>query len=411
MEERIELLMAQGRYKMAYDLTKDGLSTDPGNMHLLSILATCALNINKLEEALALTTDLIAGQPWNAYNYYLRAHVFLQKDNLDEALHLMNEAIQIDTNNTVYFELKARILFSQKKYNEAEEAARISLSIDGQNTDATNLLARIFNNQGRRQESEQLMDRVLDQDPENVESHTNYGMQYLEKGKVSKAIEHFQQALFKSPTNEYAQYGMKLAIKAKFPLYRWLLQFQLFMSKQSSQFNIGLIIGIVVVMRLVRVGGEKIGGIAQPIGYTIIGILVLLVLSSWILDSIMTFVLYSRKNGRLALNEKELKLAKFTGIQLLLVAIGVILGVVVNYTYLHLAGIGFLGLLTSQNFVGRGNEKGQKIAYAFFGLGTILFLGATLMGLMGSEQAEMLGTGGVFACVLYTWIGNSWGRG
>jgi tetratricopeptide (TPR) repeat protein len=410
MEERIDLLMAQGKYKMAYDLSKEGLSMDPSNVQLLTVLATCALNINKLDESLEITTDLIGKQPWNAYHYYLRAHVFLQKNNNEEALNLMNQAIEIDSYNSVYFELKARILFSQNKYKEAEEAVKIALSIDAQNTSATNLLARILNYQGKRKESEILMDSVLDRDPENVESHANYGMQYLEKGKVSKAIEHFQQALFKSPTNKYAQHGMKLAMKAKFPLYRWLLQFQLFMSKQSSNVNIALIFGIIIMMRVIRTAGEKIGGIAEPIGYTIVGILVLIVLSTWILDSIMTFVLYTQKNGRLALNEKELDLAKFTGIQLLLIGIGVILGLVVDFNYLHIAGMGFLGLLTSRNFVGMGLEKGKKIAYLFYGVGSLLFLGATVLGMIGNEAASMLSTGAIFCCVIYTWVGNSWVR-
>ncbi len=410
MVERIELLMAQRRYKMAYDLVKDGLSSQPENLHLQSILATCALNLKKLDEALAITGDLISKEPTNGYHYYLRAHVYLQKDDSKEALHLMDEAIRVDSYNSVYFELKARILFMKKRYEEAEEAVLVALSIDGQNVDAANLLARIFNAQGKRAESEQLMDKVLDRDPENVESHTNYGMQYLEKGKVSKAIEHFQQALFKSPTDAYAQHGMKLAMKAKFPLYRWLLQFQLFMSKQSSQINFALIFGIIIIMRSIRYLSDTIGGIAVPIGYSIVGILVLLVLSSWILDSIMTFVLYTQKLGRLALNEMEEKLAKFTGIQLLLIGIGLILGLVVNFMYLHIAGLGMLGLLTSRSIVGMSGEKGKKIAYLFYGIGGTLFVLATFLGLTGNNLSEMLSAGSILSCVLYTWVGNSWGR-
>ena len=411
MEERVEFLIAQGRYAMAYDLLKEELVHRPDEPRLLSFLATCAIYMDKKDEALELTGELIRMEPWNPYHFYLRAHVFLVKNKLKEAHQLLSEAISIDPNNDVYYELEARILYHQKEFVAAERSAEMALSLDAQNIDAVNILARIYNAQNKREESERLMSKVLDLDPENVDTHTNYGMQFLEKGQVPKAMEHFSQALRSSPSNEYAQHGMKLAMKAKFPLYRWLLQFQLFMAKQSQQMNFYVIIGIFIIIRSIGTLTDMIGGIAQPIGYTVIGILVLFVLSSWILDSIMTFVLSTQKMGRLALDEQELKLARFTGIQLLLVGIGIVLGVVVNFTFLHIVGIGFLGLLTSQKIIDKVNSKGKKIAIAFYAGGTVLFLAALLTDLLGSgENTNQLSLIAVFSCVGYTWIGNSWGR-
>ncbi len=410
MLERIDLLMSQGRYQMAYDITKDALSEEPNNSDLLSILATCALNLNKLKEAKDLTKELIAKEPWNSYHFYLRAHVYLKKNEYRQALEYLDEAIQKSANYDVYYELKARILFHLNEFKQAEDTVKIALSINSQNVEAVNLLARIYNAQGRRQDSEQLMNKVLEQDPENVESHTNYGMQYLEKGNVAKAIEHFQTALFNSPTDAYAQEGMKLAMKAKFPLYRWLLQFQLFMSKQSSQINFLLIIGIIVIMRSIRSLSEIIGGIAVPLGYTIVGILLLFVLSTWILDSIMTFVLYTQKHGRLSLNEREIKLAKFTGLNLACIGLSLVLGIVFNNgVFLNLLGVGFLGLLVSQNIV-REMKRPRNIAMVFYGVGALSFIGSLLTSMVGSFDSSILSSVGVLVCVAYTWLGQSWGR-
>ncbi len=411
MEERVEFLIAQRRYKMAYDLLKEELVSRPDEPRLLSLLATCSLYLNKKDEALDLTSELIRMEPWNPYHFYLRANVFLSKNKMQDAHQLLSEAIAIDPNNNVYYELEARILYHKKEFVQAERAAQMSLSLDAQNIDAVNILARIYNAQNKREESERLMSKVLDLDPENVDTHTNYGMQFLEKGQVPKAMEHFSQALRKEPNNQYAQHGMKLAMKAKFPLYRWLLQFQLFMAKQSQQTNFIVIIGIVIITQSIGRLSEVIGGIAVPLGYTIVALLVLFVLSSWILDSIMTFVLSTQKMGRLALDERELKLAKFTGIQLLLIALG-LLGMIVNLTYLHIAGIGFLGLLTSQRLIVEENSKGRKIALVFYSGGALLFIAAIVTSLVGSnDMMNQLSLMAILSCAAYTWVGNSWGRG
>jgi len=262
------------------------------------------------------------------------------KQELPLALQKINEAVQFDTYNSNYHEMKARILLSMKKYEESENTARVALQMDGQNIDAANVLSQALSAQRKNDEASEVMDKVLEMNPENWETHSNYGFRYLEQGKVKEAIEHFRNALLNDPTQEYAQHGMKLAMKAKFPLYRWLLQFQLFMSKQGQGANFALIFGILIAVRVLRNLNDHTAG---PIRYAIMAVIAVLVgfiFSSWILDPIMTFVLSTRKDGKLALDENENKIAKFVGINLALIAVSIIAtAITTNLLWLHVFGI------------------------------------------------------------------------
>ena len=402
--ERIDIMISQGRYKMAYDGLKKYLASDPQDAHAIRLLGLCSLNLRKLDEAETLLQDAIALEPWNGANQYLLANLYTIKNQLPLALKAMDEAIEFDPYNSNYHEMKARILLSNKKYKEAEISAREALRIDGQNMDAANALSQALSSQSKHEEASKVMDKVLELNPENWETHSNYGFRYLEQGKVPEAIEHFRNALINDPTQEYAQHGMKLAMKAKFPLYRWLLQLQLFMSKQGQGANFALIFGILIAMRLLRnINAEG------PIRYLIMAVIALLiafVFSSWVLDPIMTFVLSTQKDGKLALNEDENKMAKFVGINFALIGVAIIAALITtNIMWLHLFGIGFFGLMVSNNLFEGSSKKIKTIAKFFYiGVAMALALGLTFS-LMGRVDT-MFTSIGLFGAVAYTWIGN-----
>ena len=399
-------MISQGRYKMAYDGLKKYLASDPQDAHAIRLLGLCALNLKKLDEAEVHLKDAIAIEPWNGSNQYLMANLHTLKNQFPLALKSMEEALEFDPYNSNYHEMKARILLSLKKFKEAEISAREALKIDGQNVDAANVLSQALSAQSKNDEASDVMDKVLEINPENWETHSNYGYRYLEQGKVPEAIEHFRNALVNDPTQEYAQHGMKLAMKAKFPLYRWLLQLQLFMSKQGQGANLALIFGIIIAMRVLRSMNESVNGPIQYLIMAVIAALVAFVFSSWILDPIMTFVLSTQKDGKLALNEAENKMAKFVGINLALLGVSIIAALVTtNIMWLHIFGIGFFGLMVSNNLFEGSTKKVMNIA-KFFYMGVAMMLALGLVFSLMGELDSMFTSIGLLGAVAYTWVGN-----
>lgn len=406
--ERINILFSQGRFEMAYKEVKELLAQEPHNDEAIRSLASVCIVLGKLEEGEQVAKDGLARQPWNSYYFYLLANLEIKQKNISEALKYVNQAISLDSQMHNYYDLKARIHLFQQNYLEAENTARLALELDPEDTDALNTLAKALVGQGRGKEAGIVIDKALETDPENWETHANYGFRNLEKGQTTEAIEHFRQALVNDPTQVHAQHGMKLAMKARFPLYRWLLQFQLYMSKKGRNTNFMLMIGIVVLINLASRVGDSIGGAGLIIMYSIVAILVAFTLFTWILDPIMTFVLYTRKNGRLSLDEGELKTAKFIQWNLLAMLLSVLCVFIFReLSWVNIFGAGFLGLIMSTNMWESDNKGVQNTAKVFYIIACLMFLIGLSSKVLFGADGTMFSYAGVITGVVYSWVGNT----
>lgn len=394
---------------MAYEELKALLAVNPDDVHAQGMLAICCINLRKMEEGEKVILNALYLQPWNAYFKFLLSNLFAIDNKLDKGIIAINEAIQLDSYNADFFDLKSRLHLGKNEFKESEEAARSSLEIDPENEDALNSLSKALIGQNKKSEAAEVMHKALEKNPENWETHANYGYRSLEIGKVKDAIEHFRNALINDPTKEFAQHGMKLAMKAKFPLYNWLLQFQLYMTKKGRSFNLGFIIGLVVVVNILQKLQDNASGLLRYGLISIIGILLLFVFSSWILDPIMNLVLYSNKNGRLSLNEEETNTAKFVGVNLILVFIGAILAFIVqDFAPLNLCLMGILGLLCSSGMWEREPASKRKLPRLFYIVGSIFFMVGLSSKMWGNaDLSDMLSSAGIITAVLYTWVGNT----
>ena len=402
-------MMTQSRYEMAYEDLHIFLAVNPDDIPAQGLLAVCCINLKKYEEGEEVIQNSLYLQPWNGYLKYLLSNLYASQDKKKKALVAINEAIEMDSYNSEFFDLKSRLHLAKNQYVEAENAARESLAIDSQSEDALNSLSKALIGQNRGEEASAVMDKALETNPENWETHANYGYRSLELGKVKDAIEHFRNALINDPNKQFAQHGMKLAMKAKFPLYRWLIQIQFYMSKKGRQFNLFFIIGLVVLLNVLQKLQEGSSGMIRYGLMAMIGVLLLFVFSSWILDPIMNLVLYSNKNGRLSLDEDETNTAKFVGVNLIVAAIGLILFATTgNFFSLNLCGIGALGLLTASGMFEAYPAKARKLPRIFYIVGSsIFFLGVLGMVIGNYGFADMMLGAGMLVGVAYTWVGNS----
>ncbi len=407
--QKVEIMLAQKRYDMAYDELKAILALNPDDIHAQSMLAICCINLRKLEEGEAVILNALYLQPWNAYFKFLLANLFAIDNKIDKGIVAINEAIELDSYNDDYFDLKSRLHLSKNEFEQAEEAARASLEIDPENEDALNSLSKALIGQNKKLEAADVMHKALEKNPENWETHANYGYRSLELGKVKEAIEHFRNALINDPSQEFAQQGMKLAMKAKFPLYKWLLQFQLYMTKKGRSFNLAFIIGLVFLVNILQRIQDNVSGFIRYGIISIIGLLMLFVFSSWILDPIMNLVLYSNKNGRLSLSEEESNTAKFVGINLIIAALGILFYFVFqDISTINLSLMGLLGLLCASGMWEREPASSRKLPRAFYIIGSILFLTGLTSKIWGdSNLSDLFSSAGILTGVLYTWVGNS----
>jgi len=154
--------------------------------------------------------------------------------------------------------------------------------------------------------------------------------------------------------------------------------------------------------------GESMGGVGLIVMYTIVALLLAFTLSTWILDPIMTFVLYTRKNGRLSLDKGELNTAKFVQWNLIAGIVGIGSALLLSeLAWLNLLGIGFLGLVMATNMWESDDKRVRNTAKVFFVLATLLFSVGLVSKIAFGIDGTMFSYAGIICGVVYSWVGNS----
>jgi len=249
----------------------------------------------------------------------------------------------------------------------------------------------------------------LNEDPSNPYTHANYGWGLLEKGEHQKALIHFREALRLDPGMEYARAGMVEAMKAKYRVYRWFLNFQFWMSKQSKQMQWGIIIGIYVLSQILSSLADHYPTL-EPFLFPIIVLIGLAAFSTWVVGPLSDLFLRLNKYGRYALSEREIKVSNLVGIAAALFVLGLILFFVTfNILFLAVAVYGFTMMVPLTNVysssVNAKKLNWYAIGLAVFGLIAIaeIFITTKVEGVFTLIY--------LFGFIGYQWAANFWRQG
>jgi tetratricopeptide (TPR) repeat protein len=321
--ERARVLMAQSRWELAEESLRLELASSPEAAFPHALLALCLSEQEKNKEALAEAEAAVHREPDGAFYHYVHGHVLRDMKRLDEALAAAGEAIRLDPESADFFALESSILLGKRRWERALKSAQHGLELDAEHVGCANLQALALRQLGRKSEAGAAIDTALARDPENALSHANQGWTLLDRGDTKKALEHFREALRIDPDFAWAREGIVTALRARYPIYGWILRYYLWMSKLRSGVQWGLIIGAFVASRVIR-SVARTNPELGPILWPLFGLYIAFCLLTWIADPLFNLLLRLNRFGRLALTREEIVASNWVG-GLLLMAVGSLL--------------------------------------------------------------------------------------
>ncbi len=313
--QRAELLRQQKRWKDAEQQLAIVLQSNPNNVDALQVLAHCKIDGKHFEEAIQILLRCLQFDANSDYNFYLLAFAHYQQNQNTIAKDYLKQAIALFPYNDGYFALQAHILLEEKQYQAALDSANEGLAINPESLSCLNARSTALFRLNKKEEAYETINEALSIDPEDYVTHASYGWHYLEKGKHKEAATHFKESLRNNPNYEYAKEGYKAALKSKLPFYRWLLQFNLWMSNQKRSVRVAMIFGVWIIVRIIS--SLTSNSPLQMIGIIIVVLYFLVTMMSWLGSAIANLYLLFTPHGKYILNNTETWSARFVGLSLL----------------------------------------------------------------------------------------------
>lgn len=320
--DRALLLLQQRRFDLAEQELRQVLVSDPGYFAAHAWLSLTLLELKRYAEAETEAEEAIHLAPDHPYGYFVLSRVFHQQDKLRQAEKAIAEAIRLNPQEANYFAVLAGIFASQQQWEKVLQAAEQGLALDAEHIGCGNLRAMALNKLGRRQESVGALDAALYRDPENPLTHANQGWIALEQNEHQKAMSHFREALRLNPELNWARAGILEALKARNPLYRWLLHYFFWMSRMGPQLRWMVILGGYFGYQIVRGIARNYPQVA-PYLLPLMLLYVLFVYLTWTGQTLFNLLLRLDPFGRLVLTPRQIQTSNVVGVMLALALLGV----------------------------------------------------------------------------------------
>jgi len=315
--DRALLLLQQRRFDMAEKELRQVLATDPDFYPAHAWLSLTLMELKRFGEAETEAEQAVHLAPDHPYGYFVLSRVLHQQDKLRQAEKAIGEAIRLNPEDANYFAVLAGIFTSQQQWEKVLAAAEQGLALDAEHIGCGNLRAMALNKLGRRQESIGALDAALYRDPENALTHANQGWIALEQNNHQGAMEHFREALRLNPELHWARSGILEALKARNPIYRWLLQYFFWMSRMGPQLQWGVILGAYFGYQIVR-GIARSNPQLAPFLTPLIIAYVIFVYLTWTGRTLFNLLLRLDRFGRLVLTPQQVRVSNIVGVMLLL---------------------------------------------------------------------------------------------
>ena len=317
--QRASLLLNSGRPDEALRVLDSALAEDPSNAAAHGLMALCLLDMNEAPRALEAAERASGEAPDWAFPRYVHANVLLRMGKAKNALLSAQDAVSLDPEDPDFHALVASCYVAMSKWREALESAECGLELDPEDDRCTNLRALSLRQLGEVDEAESALRVSLGHDPDNAWTFQNLGFAALQSGRHDEAIGHFRESLRLDPTDETSRVGLATSIKAKVPLFRPLVAWQMLCSRLSARFGLGLILGFWVLAQVVN----KTFPEGSLIGASLLITYASFVWLSWAGDALFDVVLLIKPELHELLTRRE-KVASLGVIACILLALTII---------------------------------------------------------------------------------------
>lgn len=312
---RAQFFINSRRYNEAEAQLKQSLAQNPHDAESLNLLAYCCSMQNKNKEAIQHIDNAIALEPSNSRHFYLRSFIKYDESDYKTAESNIQEALRLNPMEPEYFSLLASILNHTARFKEALEAANAGLAIDAENLSCLNARSVALLKLKKPDAAYATIEKALNYDPLDSHTHTTFGFALLENGDSKGSLLHFREALRLNPHNEGARRGIIEAMKSRYLVYRWFLQYGFWLSRLQGRAQWGFIIGLFILIQVI----QKAADAFPNVGLFLVPLIYLygaFVVFTWLIMPISNLFLQFNKFGRLALNSREKWFAILIGILL-----------------------------------------------------------------------------------------------
>ncbi len=385
---RALVLIQQDRYEQALGELQLHLGQHPEDGDAHAQMAHCLLQLERYDEAQQQAQQAIHLAPDESIGYGVLAEVLTTRNRLPEAEQAVELALQMDPHNPAdLFGLKAIISAKREKWREAIAAADAGLAVDPDNLVCLNARAQAQTMLGDRAGAARTVEDALRKNPDDPWIHANQGWACLHANQPTQAAEHFREALRLDPDLDFARAGIIEALKARNFLYRWMLQYFLWMSRMPGQYRWGIVIGMYVLFRFLSGLGRNNPAL-QPYVMPILFLYIGFALLTWLSYPLFNMLLRFDRFGRHALNNDQR-----SGANLLAATLAVALAFIIGFfaigaEYLLTGAIvfGLLSLPVSAIFVADAGWPRQTMLAC-----TAALLVAGLLFILPTEAALAIG--------------------
>ncbi|MBI1367768.1 MAG: tetratricopeptide repeat protein [Planctomycetes bacterium] len=303
--QRAQLLIDQNRYAMAEEELAAAIGLEPNLARAHSLMSVCLSERGRHDDALAAATHAIGLEPDNPNGHYFHAFALMSADKYTPAIEAVDRAIAMFPYSEHYFGLKANLLLAKNQWAEALAAANQGLQIDAEDVTCANVRATALTKLGRRDEAGQTIRDTLHRNPENAQTHANQGWTLLHEGDAKQALVHFQEALRLDPEHEWARAGIVEALKARNPIYRWLLRYTLWSASLSQRTQWGMMVGLVVGIILLNQNLSDLSPALDTLVFSLMLAYAAFAMFTWIGSPLFDLLLLLDRYGRHALGVEQ----------------------------------------------------------------------------------------------------------
>jgi tetratricopeptide (TPR) repeat protein len=342
--ERGGLLIDQGRYDLAERELREHLATEPDDGIGHALLALALVELDRLPDAEREARAAVSLAPDAAFSHYALARTMLRRNAHREALAAAREVVRLDPGHPRGHAILAATQIERRAYREALDAADAGLALAPEHETLLTLRGMALSQLGRRAESAEAFAGALQRDPSNAHAHAGRGLQLLHEGRMPEALDAFRESLRLDPTNDLAREGLVEALKARNPIYAWLLRATLWIGRLSLPKTIALFVGLYFVQRALSALAASQPGL-QPLVLPILGAYLIFIWLTFAATPMFNLLLRLDPLGRHALTGEQRVESTIVGP---LVAVGVVATVVAVVTGAALAiavAVAALGLV------------------------------------------------------------------
>ncbi|HEU4322816.1 MAG TPA: tetratricopeptide repeat protein [Roseiflexaceae bacterium] len=295
------------RFDLALQEVQRALERDPQSADAHVCGAWIWRDQVRLSEAEQSARAALRLDPDSAPAHHILAVVLWEQDRPREAEPAFREALRFGhPDQAIYITNFGRMMNAYHRSEEAltlaDQALTLAPNLSGAHDVRGLALARL----GRQDEARASYGEALRLNPSNTVAHNNMGVLDLSQGRASEALEHFRSALRINPNDTLARSNLVLSLKARRPIYGWIVALSLRMRTQRSRRArrqlvlgaLGLVLGAAALSLLIP-------GLNAPLaivwGLTlqlVLGGLVLVVLWRWLGDPIFNTLLRFDPLGR-----------------------------------------------------------------------------------------------------------------